>query len=135
MPRVDPETEPLPDLTLPGHLANLISQLSSENRFPEPWTTYHSMHSEVGAIVNWLDQVEKDAGKEGKEFELPRQSGGEITTSYRPDVSKNETTRVLACPNCKILLDYFGIRDLNEEEYTEGSGNEVEIGLENIDVK
>ena len=127
----DPET--LAPVNLPGFLADLIAQLSSENRFPEPWTDIHSSHSEFAAIANWLMRIEEDAEKEGKEFELPRQSGGRITTIYRPDPSQDEQTSVVACPNCKILLDYFGIEDLNEEEYTEGDVEEVETSTENMD--
>ena len=118
------EDAPLPDVILPSKLADLIARLSSENGFPEPWTTYHSMHSEVGAMANWIYQLEKDAGED--EWELPRESGGRISTSWI-DTDTGEKMKVSACGNCKALLDWFGIRDLTlEEEDEEESGAEVD---------
>ena len=113
MPKYYSESTPAADVVLPQKLSELISNLSSAGRFPEPWTNFHSMHSELGAMANWIYQLEKNAGE--TDFELPRTTGGRITTGYMD--TEGEQKDVPACPNCRVLLDWFGIEEVPPREH------------------
>ena len=102
---------PIPEVVLPQKLADLISRLSAEGQFPEPWTNFHAMHSELAALSKWVQHKDKEAEETGHEWDLVRLTDAIFTTIYTDD--DGSQTNIEACPNCTIVLAWLGIQRLD----------------------
>lgn len=64
------------------------------------------MHSQVGALSNWIYDLEEAAG--GKAVEIPTGVKGRLST-HTSDGTEEGSHPTAPCVNCKVLFAHIGI--------------------------
>lgn len=109
-----PDFENPQPMDLSPRLNEVVARLTSEGKFPRPWHDMYTRHSEVGCLEMWITKLEEKAAEAGEELtELPRWPLGQISTYGAAAEDPEDKGFVSACPNCAVLLKWFGIIDVN----------------------